>query len=83
MEDSDGTPWVMLAFGQIIDPSLSYDGLRDLGSKLKLSPGWKYRVVTLDKDLTISTPQDYNWIVQDDPQNTYDACKEGACNYKP
>jgi len=36
-----------------------------------------------DEDLTITTPQGYNWIVQDDLQNTYDACKEGACNYKP
>ena len=59
------------------------DGLKDLGSKLKLPSGWKYRVVTLDEELTISTPQGYSWIVQDDPQNTYDAYKEGACNFKP
>jgi hypothetical protein len=35
----------------------------------------------LAKDLTISTPQGYNWITQDDLQNTYDDCKEGACNF--
>jgi hypothetical protein len=35
----------------------------------------------LDKDLTISTPKGYNWITQDDLQNTYDDCKEGACNF--
>jgi hypothetical protein len=45
--------------------------------------GWKYRVALLDKDLVISTPQGYNWIVQDNLQNTYDARKEGASNYKP
>jgi hypothetical protein len=83
LEDSEGTPWVMQAFGQIVDPSLTYDGLNDLGSKLKPPAGWKYRVVTLKEDLTISTPQGYNWIVQDELQNTYDACKEGACNIKP
>ena len=83
LEDPEGTPWVMQAWGQLIDPNLSYDGLKDLGSKLKPPDGWKYRVVTLDKDLTISTPQGYNWIVQDELQNTYDACKEGACNFKP
>lgn len=83
LEDPEGTPWVMQAFGQIIDKSLTYDGLKDLGSKLKPPAGWKYRVAVLDQDLTISTPHGYNWIVQDELQNTYDACKEGACNFKP
>jgi hypothetical protein len=83
LEDPDGTPWVMQAFSKIIDPNLTYDSLKNLGAKLKLPPGWKYRVAVLDKDLVISTPQGYNWIVQDNLQNTYDACKEGASNYKP
>jgi hypothetical protein len=83
LDDPEGTPWVMQAFGQIIDPSLTYDALKDLGSKLKLPKGWKYRVVMLDKELIISTPQGYNWIVQDELQNTYDACKDGACNFEP
>jgi len=50
---------------------------------LKPAPGWKFRVAVPDRDLTISTPQGYNWIVQDELQNTYDACKEGACNFQP
>jgi hypothetical protein len=83
LEDAEGTPWVMQAFSKIIDPTLTYDSLKNLGAKLKLPAGWKYRVVVLDKDLVISTPQGYNWIVQDELQNTYDACKEGASNYKP
>jgi hypothetical protein len=83
LEDAQGTPWVMQAFGQIIDKSLTYDTLKDLGSKLKPAPGWKFRVAVLDKDLILSTPQGYNWIVQDELQNTYDACKEGACNFQP
>lgn len=83
LEDAEGTPWVMQAFGQLIDKTLTYDGLKDLGSKLKPAAGWKYRVAVLDKDLTISTPKGYNWVVQDELQNTYDACKEGACNFKP
>ena len=83
LEDPEGTPWVMQAFGKIVDPSITYDSLKDLGVKLKLPAGWKYRVAVLEKDLTISTPKGYNWIVQDDLQNTYDACKEGACNFKP
>jgi len=83
LEDPEGTPWVMQAFGQIVDPNLTYDGLKDLGSRLKPPDGWKYRVVTLTEDLKVSTPQGYNWIVQDELQNTYDACKEGACSYIP
>ena len=83
LDDPDGTPWVMQAWGQLVDKTLTYDGLKDLASKLKPAPGWKYRVAVLDKDLTISTPKGYNWIVQDELQNTYDACKDDACNFKP
>lgn len=83
LDDPQGTPWVMQAFGQLIDKTLTYDTLKDLGSKLKPAAGWKFRVAVLDRDLTISTPKGYNWIVQDELQNTYDACKEGACNFKP
>ena len=83
LEDPDGTPWVMQAFGKIVDPSLTYDDLMNLGERIKPPAGWKYRVATLDKDLTVSTPEGYNWIVQDELQNTYDACKDGACSFQP
>jgi hypothetical protein len=83
LEDQEGTPWVMQAFSQIVDKTLTYDALKNLGSNLKPPAGWKFRVAVLDKDLTISTPRGYNWIVQDELQNTYDACKEDACNFKP
>jgi hypothetical protein len=83
LDDKEGTPWVMQAFSKIKDPALTYESLETLGAKIKLPEGWKYRVVVLDKDLIISAPQGYNWIVQDELENTYDACKDGACNYKP
>ena len=54
-----------------------------MGPKLKLPDGWKYRVVTLDKDLNITTPGGFAWITQDNLQNTYDACKDKACNFQP
>ena len=56
IDDSDGTPWVMQAYSAIVDPSINYDALKDMGPKLQLPAGWKYRVVTLDKDLDITTP---------------------------
>lgn len=83
LEDPSGVPWVMQAWSEIVDPKLSYDRLGDLGAKLKLPEGWKFRVATPSQDLVVSTPQGYNWIVQDDLGNTYDACKEGACNIQP
>lgn len=83
LQDPEGTPWVMQAFSQIVDKTLTFDTLKDLGNRLKPPPGWRFRVAVLDRDLTISTPQGYNWIVQDELQNTYDACKEGACTFQP
>lgn len=83
LQDPEGTPWVMQAFGQLVDTSLTYDTLKDLGARLRPPPGWRFRVAVLDRDLTISTPKGYNWIVQDELQNTYDACKEGACTFQP
>lgn len=83
IEDSEGKPWVMISYGQTVDPSLTYETLKDLGSRIKLAPGWKnFRVTMLEQELTISTPKGYNWIVQDEFQNTYNACKD-ACNFQP
>lgn len=83
LDDPEGTPWVMQAFGQIVNPNLTYATLPSLAESLRPPPGWRFRVQVLDRDLTISTPRGYNWIVQDEQQNTYDACKEGACNFQP
>jgi hypothetical protein len=83
LDDPEGTPWVMQAYSMFVDSTVNYDTLKDLGSRLKLPGGWKFRAPVLDKELTISTPQGYNWITQDNLQNSYDACKEGACNSKP
>ena len=51
LDDPEGRPWVMQAYSLIVDPSLTYESLKDLGSKLKLAPGWKFRVQVLDQDL--------------------------------
>jgi hypothetical protein len=87
LDDPDGMPWVMQAFTTLVDLSLTYDGLKTLDKKLKLPPGWKYRVKVLDQDLTIKAVDGKAWIVQDDLQGTYNACfEEGgqkACSYKP
>ena len=73
----------MQASSRIVDPNLTYDGLEKLGDKLKPAPGWKFRTKVLDQDLTIRAVNGTARIVQDDLENTYDACFETACSYKP
>jgi hypothetical protein len=83
LESPDGMPWVMQAYSLIVDPKLSYADLQTLGTKLKLAPGWKYRVKVLDRDLEIRGVSGRARIVQDDLENTYDACFDTACSHKP
>lgn len=83
LEDPEGTPWVMQAYSLIVDPNLTYNDLQNLGSKLKLAPGWKFRTKILDQDLTIRAVEGKARIVQDDLENTYDACFASACSHKP
>ena len=83
LEDPEGNPWVMQAYSLIVDPNQTYHSLKDLGSKLKLPEGWKFRVKVLDQDLTIRAVDGIAHIVQDDLENTYDLCGGGSSNYKP
>lgn len=87
LTDPDGMPWVMQAASMIVDSTLDYDGLQTLETKLHLPPGWTYQVKVLDQDLTIQAVNGHARIVQDDLQNTYDACFEDAgqqaCSFQP
>jgi hypothetical protein len=87
LDDPDGTPWVMQAYSLLVDPKLTYDDLKTLDTKLKLPPGWKYRVKVLGQDLGISAINGVAHITQDDLENTYNACFEAAgqknCTFKP
>ena len=73
-----------LAFGKVFDRLWR---VIERGNKLKLPPGWKYRVKVLDQDLTIKAVNGVAHITQDDLQNAYDACfQEGgqkACTIQP
>ncbi len=73
--DEKGTVYVMQSYSQIVDPSLGYDQLAALGSRLKLPPGWKYLPVTLDADLKMHAAGKA-YIVQDDLENTYQRVTE-------
>ena len=49
----DGAVYVMQAGSQVEDPGMTLGSLAKLGDRLKLAPGWTYRVRTLDKDLGV------------------------------
>lgn len=83
LEDPQGRPWVMQAYSLIVDPTQTYDSLKDLGSKLKLADGWKFRVTILKDDLEIQAVNGVAHIVQDDLGNTYDLCADGSSNFIP
>ena len=86
LRDPDGKAWIMQAYTDLVDKSLTIDGLRDLGSKLKLPPGWKYEAKTLDRELTYEpvAPGYTAYFISDDLQNAYQGCGfDGACNFVP
>jgi hypothetical protein len=85
----EGKVYVMQAYTTIEDPSLSYEQLRQLDSKLKkLPPGWKYEVKTLTQDLAFdvrkATPTGLKHLTLDELGNVYLGCGfDSACNYMP
>ena len=72
----------MKSYTDIVDKNLTYNDLQTLGTKLKMPPGWKYRVEVLPENLTMVPVNGTARITQDELQNTYDACDNGACNVK-
>ena len=83
LDDPDGDTWCMKSASLIVDPSQTYENLKDLGGRLKPAPGWNFRTEILDKDLVL-TPDDGNVkITQDELGNTYDRVGGAFSNYKP
>jgi hypothetical protein len=87
LRSPDGKVWIMQAYTNLVDKSLTQADLPNLGSKLKLPPGWKYEVKTVDRDLTYIPPASAGYLahaVVDDLQNVYQGCGfDDACNYIP
>jgi hypothetical protein len=66
----DGSVYVMQAYSQIVDPTLTLSALRGLGSRLQLPAGWTYRTRKLRHDLSLRTAGDAI-VLQDELMNTY------------
>lgn len=82
LNSPDGHTWVMQTYTTHTDPSLTEAGLRNLGEKLKLPPGWQFKTKTLDRDLTIAT-MGLAHIVPDNLENMYQGCYDKVCNFVP
>ena len=83
MDDPDGNSFVMKSAGLIKDPNQKFEDLKNLGSRLKLAEGWKFRTKILEQELVFKTKDGKSFIVQDDIGNTYDRVGGPYSNYKP
>jgi hypothetical protein len=83
LDDPQGNSWVMKSASLIKDPNQKFEDLKDLGSRLKLPPGWKFRSPILEQDLIFLTDKGQAHITQDDLGNTYDLVGGVYSNYKP
>jgi hypothetical protein len=70
LEAPDGSRYVMQAYAQIVDKTLSYNDLPALSAWLKLPLGWRYTTTVPEKDL-VAGAEGKATVVQDDLENTY------------
>ena len=82
-DDPQGVSWVMKSASLIEDSNQKFEDLKDLGSRLKLPPGWKFRSAILEQDLVFMTDNGKTQITQDELGNTYDRVGGPYSNYKP
>ncbi len=69
--DPSGKVYVMQSYSQQHDADLSASDLPALASRIKLPPGWTYRVRTIDATLRVQSPGPEATVIQDDLANTY------------
>lgn len=84
LDDPEGNPWVMKSCSLITHPDQKFDDLENLGSRLTLPAGWKFRAPVLEQDLILTPDEDgVAHITQDDLGNTYDRAGGPYSNFKP
>ncbi|WP_157505628.1 hypothetical protein [Geminicoccus roseus] len=67
----DSRVYVMASYSQAVDPDLSAEDLAGLGERLKLPEGWRFRVRTLDQDLSLVSGDKGASVVVDELGNRY------------
>lgn len=71
LTDPDGRSWTMQTWSQVADPTLAYEDLAGLASRLRLPDGWSYRARVLERELRIDTSSEDAQVLQDDLTNSY------------
>lgn len=69
--DPTGQHWVMQTWSQVVDPSLTYEDLAGLATRLNLPADWSYHARVLDQELRIDTSTQAAQVLQDDLTNSY------------
>ncbi len=67
---SDGTVYIMQSYALIVDSTLTEEGLKTLGARLHLPPGWHYRVGQLAQERVLHVNGQVH-LIQDDFENSY------------
>jgi len=67
----DGRVYVMQAYSQIVDPTLTIDDLPGVGGRISPPDGWTFTTRTLTDDLGVLSTDGVATVLQDELQNTY------------
>ncbi len=79
LDAPDGEVFVMQSFTNFVQKDVTIDNIRDLGSKLHMPPGWKFRSVVLDRDLVVNQERTNHLahVFQDDLKDAYQGSDGG------
>jgi hypothetical protein len=85
LDDADGNTWIMKGFQLGLKPQHTYHEFLAAGGGQfkKLPAGWKFRIITLEKDLIEKPEGGVATIMADEFFNVYDKTGPGMSNYKP
>jgi hypothetical protein len=83
LDDSKGQTWVLASYTAGGAPNGAVEGLDSLGERLRLPQGWKFRSVTLDKELILEPKGGYAASTQDDRGDVYHLAGPGQSNFTP
>ena len=76
LEDPAGSRYLMQSFSQAVKQRQDITELADLGSRLQLPPGWRFRSYILDEALQLPSVDGIARVVTDNLENTYQLLPE-------
>lgn len=79
LDAPDGEVFIMQSFTNFVQKEIPITNIKDLGPKLTLPPGWKFRSVVLDRELLVNQKRTNNLahVFQDDLKNAYQGSDGG------